>query len=141
MFSKYILVFLMLIFSSICFAQEATKEPVAVKEVTVAEPAAPPKWVEQVVVAIQEIPVVGPVITKVINFLVTLFAILTAVTAFLYSVLTALMKVSSMARLVALADWLQRVRAGRVMYWISLLSNIPLKKPESLKQSEEKRAA
>lgn len=140
MFSKSILFLSMLFLAAMCFAQGQVEQK-QVQAVAVAEPAAPPKWVEQVVVAIQEIPVVGPVLTKVINFLVTLFAVLTALTAFLYSTLTALMKISNMARLVALADWLQRVRAGRVMYWISLLSNIPLKKPEVLKEAEKKDAA
>lgn len=97
--------------------------------VQVAEPAAPPKWAEDVLVSTQEIPVVGPVISKAIMYAGIVSSILTALVTFLMTVVGALTRLSTFAGLAATAMKLQQFRNSKLFYWIAYLSMFNVKKP------------
>lgn len=105
--------------------------PTPVPTVQVAEPAAPPAWAIDLMMTAQNLPVVGPYISKALLYLGILSAILTSLIAFLLTAISALTGILNVAGLVNLATKLQIFRDGKVMYWLKFLSMFNAKKPES----------
>ncbi len=97
--------------------------------VPVAEPAAPPQWAEAVLVAAQKLPVVGPIVSKIILYLGIFSSILTALVAFLLTILKAISGIANLTGLVSFAEKLQVFRDGKIMYWLKYLSMFNAKKP------------
>ena len=107
----------------------APAPPTPVTEVLVAEPAAPPKWAEDLIMTAQALPVIGPVISKILLYAGIVSSILTALIACLLTIFSALAKVMNLAGLVSVAEKIKLFRNGRVMYWLSYLSMFNAKKP------------
>ena len=135
----YITAFLLSICSiSYCQTEPAQTAPVVsvvqvqapVPTVQVAEPAAPPKWVEELIVIAQDLPVVGPIVSKVLIYLGIISAILTSLIAFLLTAISALSKVLNLAGLVNFAAKLQAFKDGPIMYWLKYASLFNAKKTE-----------
>lgn len=150
-----LLVFTASLCLSICSfskAQTVTAQPATavvqvsqtpVPTVQVAEPAAPPEWAAELIVTAQEIPVVGPILSKALLYLGIVSAILTSLIAFLLTTISALSKVLNTAGLVNFAAKVQAFRDGPIMYWLKYLSMFNAKKPEKVaaKADESKAAA
>lgn len=105
--------------------------PAPIVNVPVAEPAAPPKWAEQMLVTIQGLPYVGPIVSKILLYAGIVSSILTAFIAFLLTVLSALMGVMNMAGLASFAAKIQLFKDSKFMYWLKYLSMFNAKKPEA----------
>jgi hypothetical protein len=103
--------------------------------VPVAEPAAPPQWAENLMVAAQKFPVVGPVLSKILLYLGILSSILTAFIAFLLSAIGAITGALNLAGLTGFADKVQLFKNGKIMYWLKYLSMFNAKKPQPVAAS------
>lgn len=90
--------------------------------VAVQTPAAPPVWAQDLLATAAGIPVVGPVVTKVLMYVGIVSSILTMLVAFLISALSALMSVFTWAGLTELATALAAFQAGKVMYYLKFFS-------------------
>lgn len=97
--------------------------------VQVAESAAPPEWVQKLIVTSQGLPVVGPIVTKVILYGGMLASILTLVAGTLMALLKILSGISSLSGLIAFANKVEAFQNGKVMYWLKYLSMFNAKKP------------
>jgi hypothetical protein len=104
--------------------------PTSAGVVAVAEPAAPPAWAQDVMVAAQKLPVVGPFISKALLILGIVAAILTALAGFLISAIQALKGVFTWAGLTDAANVLVVFQSGRFMYWLKFFSMFNAKKPD-----------
>lgn len=130
-------------------APEVAVLPVAPSgTVVVAEPAAPPKWAEDLIMTAQKLPVIGPIVSKALLYAGIVSSILTALIACLLTIFTALSKVLNLAGLMSIAEKVQLFKNGKVMYWLTYLSMFNAKKPEdkdsgnvSSKPEETKAAA
>ncbi len=131
-------------FSLFAFSQEVNVQPAAqsvaisqeIPKVQVAEPAAPPKWAEDVIVQAEKLPVVGPIVSKVLLYSGILSAILTSLIAFLLTSLYAVSKISQLAGANDLAAKVEEFKNGKVMYWLKYLSMFNAKKPEPKNEVE-----
>lgn len=103
-------------------APEVVQGPAIAETVPVAPPAAPPKWAEQLIVQLEAMPVVGPVVTKIVVWLGIISAILTSFIAFLLTALNLLKGVLNIAGLVQLVDKIEEFKNGKIMYWLKYLS-------------------
>jgi hypothetical protein len=112
-----------------------------IETVQVAEPAAPPKWAEQLIVTAQELPVIGPIITKALLYLGIVSSILTALIACLLTMLNAISGIASLTGLAKYADKIQMFKNGKIMYWLKYLSMFNAKKNVPAQPTEEKKAA
>lgn len=122
--------------SSAVFAEAGPTAPPAavsspvptVPSVTVAEPAAPPEWAQEIIVAAEKLPVIGPVVSKALLWCGILAGILTTLTAALLTVISTLMGVANLSGLVRVATALTAFRDGKVMYWLKFFSMFNAKK-------------
>lgn len=148
---KHLAIFLCLVAVTPLFADESSpyyvadgsivlkSEPVAsatpipagtpLPAVAVAEPAAPPLWAQEFLVAVQSLPVVGPVIAKLIFYLGIFASILTTLVVALLGVLNTLIGMANLTKLVGVANALAAFRDGKFMYWLTFFSNLNAKKP------------
>jgi hypothetical protein len=102
-------------------------DPVVVKDTS----AAPPVWMQDVLVSIKKLPMVGPIVVKVLNWLGVLCSVLTALAAFLMVVLKALSSVLSLAQLTDLSAKVQAFQDGKILYWLKYLSMFNAQKPDA----------
>lgn len=105
--------------------QASEAQPVTVKD----ENAAPPAWVQDVVVTIKKLPVIGPIAVKVLNWIAVLCSVLTALAAFMMVALKALSSVVSLTELTGLADKIQKFQNGKFMFYLKYASMFNAKKP------------
>jgi hypothetical protein len=104
----------------------------AAPQVAVAEPSAPPAWAQEVVVAAEKLPVIGPIVSKILLYLGILGAIATATVGFLLGVLNTLMGVFNLAGLASAATKIAAFRDGKIMYWLKFISMFNAqKKPDN----------
>lgn len=104
--------------------------PTSAGIVAVAEPAAPPAWAQDVMVAAQKLPVVGPIISKALLLLGIVAAILTALAGFLISALQALKAMFTWGGLTNAANAIVAFQSGRFMYWLKFFSMFNAQKRE-----------
>lgn len=103
-------------------------------QVSVAEPSAPPEWAQELIVSAENLPVVGPVISKALVYLGILSSILTMTVGFLLAVLNVVMGVVNLAGLADVSTKLAAFRDGKVMYWLKFFSLFNArKKPDDVK--------
>lgn len=98
--------------------------------VAVAEPAAPPVWAQELLVFIQQVPVIGPYASKAIFYLGIVSSLLTAVVICLLTILNTLIGVATAAGWVSFSNALVSFRDGRFMYWLKFMSAFNAKKPQ-----------
>lgn len=96
----------------------AAKEP----QVAVAAPSAPPQWAQELIVAVEKLPVIGPFVSKALLYLGILGSIVTMAVGFILAVLNTLMGVLNIAGLVDFASKVAAFRDGKIMYWLKFLS-------------------
>lgn len=101
--------------------------PVTVKD----EAAAPPAFVQDLVVAIKSLPVLGPIAVKVLNWLTVFFTIISGLCAFLLVVLKSLSGVANIASLAGFAEKIQAFQDSKIIYWLKYFSIFNAKKPNS----------
>lgn len=132
------------IFSSLTFAQDQgavvpvegvtvnTVEvaPKEIPQVIVSEPAAPPKWAEEILVKAQDFPVVGPYVAKGIYYAGVVSSLLTALVAFLLAALKALSGVLSVAGAASFSEKIKALQDSKLMFWLKYFSMFNAKKPE-----------
>jgi hypothetical protein len=97
--------------------------------VAVPQAAAPPVWAEQLIVAAEKLPLVGPYVAKALLYLGILSSILTVLVAAILTVLNTLMGSFNLAGLTQAAAWLSKFKDGKVMYWLKFFSVFNAKKP------------
>lgn len=96
--------------------------------VAVAEPAAPPTWAQDLIVTAQGLPVIGPIVAKLLVYIGILSSILTTLVGALLAVINTLMGVFNLAGLVSASTWLAGFRDGKIMYWLRFFSLFNAKK-------------
>lgn len=127
---KLILMFILVAFSLNSFAQTAPIAPIEpMPSISVPESAAPPQWAQDLIVKVQSLPVIGPVITKIMVYAGILGSILTAFVAFILTALSALSGIAGIAGLDKIQAAVQAFKSGKIMYWITYLSMFNAKKP------------
>lgn len=114
--------------------------------VAVAEPAAPPKWAADLLVSVQNFPVIGPIVSKAILYVGIVSSILTALVACVLTILSALSGALNLAGLASFVAKIQDFKNGKIMYWLTYLSMFNAKKPDvpvaqAVIAGEEKKAA
>lgn len=109
-------------FFQFAHAQTATAEPTPVPVVAVPEPAAPPQWAVDVMTTAQELPVIGPIVSKALLYLGIVSSIVTAFLAFLLTSLNALKSLSNFAGLVSITQKLETFQNSQIMYWLKYVS-------------------
>ena len=92
--------------------------PAVVKD----ESMAPPIFIQDIVVQAKSMPVVGPYVVKIGQGLLFLLTMITALTAFLASVLGALKTVSKFAGLASLNDKVVAIQNSKAIYWLKYAS-------------------
>ncbi len=97
--------------------------------VTVAAPAAPPQWAQDLMVQAEKLPVVGPIVTKVMLWAGILGAILTTLVGALLGILNMLTGIANLSGLTRYATLLAAFRDGKVMYWLKFFSLFNAKQP------------
>lgn len=100
-------------------------QPVVVADVD----QAPPQWMQSALVMIKSLPVVGPIISKAIQWLAVICSILTALSAFVLVVLKSLNGIASAAQLEPLADAVKKFQTGPIYYWLRYASMFNAQKP------------
>lgn len=139
-FSKFhfaVLLGLAIVLCGVVFADPAPAEEGIFTEypyvVQVAEPAAPPHWAQELMVAAEKLPVIGPIVTKALLWLGILSGILTTLTGALLATIRMLLVAANYSGLLKLAETLVNFQNGRVMYWLRYFSMFNAKKPEQPK--------
>lgn len=133
--------------SAACFAQTpvpqvpvaATPPPIAVSvsapttssQVAVAEPAALPQWAQEILVVAEKLPVVGPLVSKILLYAGIFAVLLTSLVAFLSGLLATLSGVFNFTGLTKASAALADFKNGKIMYWITYFSNFNAQKPAS----------
>lgn len=130
-------VMMTILFSSVFFAAAFAQNPVvASAPVAVSAPAqsgsgildpmepdyTPPAWLDTAIRMTISIPVVGPYIVVVMQWLGVIAAILTALCAFLLAMIKALSSVLSAAQLEKVAQFVASLEKSKLMYWLKRLS-------------------
>lgn len=96
--------------------------------VAVAEPAAPPPWAQDLVMAAEKLPYVGPIISKVLLYAGIIGSIMTAVVVCLTSILNLLIGAFNLAKLMNVANAVAAFKDGKIMYWLKFFSFFNAKK-------------
>lgn len=109
--------------------------PVATPTVAVPQPAAPPAWAQEIMVSAEKLPIVGPVVSKVLLWSGIVAGILTTLVAALLSIVNTLMGVANLSGLNTVATALAKFRDGKIMYWLKFFSLFNAKKPEGATQT------
>lgn len=102
---------------------------VSLPAVAVAEPSAPPLWAQDIIVAAEKLPFIGPVVAKVLLWCGILSGVLTTLVGALLGVLNLLLGAFNLAGLTNASSWLVAFRDGKVMYWLKFFSMFNAKKP------------
>jgi len=100
------------------------------KAVAVLEPAAPPEWAQELIAAAEKLPVVGPIVSKVLVWVGILAGITTTLVGTLLGIINTLMGVANLSGLASAAAALANFRDGKIMYWLKFFSLFNAKKPE-----------
>lgn len=131
---KSLVVMFLCLFSFVLFAETAPAPVVeavaAVQVPAVQEVQPPPEWVKDLIIGAQSIPVIGPIVVTILQWLGVIVAILTALCAFLLVVLRSLSTVLSMAQL---AEWAAKIKAfesSKIVYWLKYFSAFNAQKEE-----------
>ena len=97
--------------------------------VTMPEALAPPEWATDVLNVVNKLPVVGPIVEKVVMYVGILGSLMTALVAFLLAVSEAIQQVTHSSGLVELAAKIQAFQDGKIMYYLKMLSLFNAKAP------------
>ena len=106
-------------------------QPVVVKDVDMA----PPTWMQDVLVSVKTLPIIGPMITKAVQWLAVICSILTALCAFILLVLKALAGVSTLGNIQSLADKVAAFQNSKIFYYLKYASMFNAQKPPPRDQS------
>lgn len=101
--------------------------------VPVAEPAAPPTWAQDLMVDAESLPIVGPIISKILLYLGIFCSILTVLACAVLSVLNILMKSLQLSGLANAAAAVLNFKNGKIMYWLKFFSMFNAKAPAPTK--------
>lgn len=104
--------------------------PSTAPTVAVAAPSAPPKWAQELIVAAEKLPVVGPWVAKALLWSGILAGILTTLVAAVLAIVQMLMGVANLSGLTTFGNWLTNFQNGQVMYWLKFFSLFNAKKPD-----------
>lgn len=103
--------------------QEEQKKTVEDVKLTVKDEAfVPPEWLQNALLEAKSIPVVGPYIVTLMKWLGVIVSVLTALFAFLWSILRAGQMVFSAAKMVELAEKLAALENSKLMYYLKAFS-------------------
>lgn len=98
--------------------------------VAVSEPAAPPQWAQDLVTFVESLPMVGPIVAKVLVYLGILVSIMTVIVTMLTGILGTLSGISNYAGFTAIVAALTAFQNGPIMYWLKFFSAFNAKKPD-----------
>lgn len=134
-------------FTSMCFAQVPAASPSPASGAIVLQGPAggilapvdpsyqPPAWLDTAIKMTMGLPLVGPYIVMLMQWLGVFAAIMTALCAFLMVAIKALSGVLTVAQLDKIAIFVASLEHSKMLYWMKRLSlfNAPPKKDESIK--------
>lgn len=107
-----------LFLGTIAFAQEVALDPVFV----------PPSWLQEVILLIKSLPLVGPYVVKILEWLGVASVILTTATGAIITILKALAASLKLAKLDALAAKVKEFEKSKVIFWLKYFSNFNAQK-------------
>ena len=93
-------------------------QPVVIQDVDMA----PPTWMQNAFVTIKALPIVGPIVTKALQWLAVITSILTALCACVLLVLKSVAGIAAFSQLTELSDTITKFQNGKVMYWLRYAS-------------------
>ncbi len=82
----------------------------------------PPAWIVSALETIYKIPVIGPLVAKVMQWLGVLAVIMTSLLVFLLTSVRALMGVANFAGLISFAAWLEVFKDSKIIYYLKYFS-------------------
>lgn len=133
--TKYYKILLLITFFSLAvFAQDAASP---VLDSTAVE--TPPEWLVEILNTIQSLPIVGPYLVVILQWLGVVFTIVTTFTLAIITSVRALMTVAKWQQLFTVVAALENFQKGKIMYWLKYFSMFNAKKEEPKK--EEPKAA
>lgn len=83
---------------------------------------APPAWLQDVLLFLKSMPVVGPYLTEALKWLGVISAVLTTLTAALLSVIKVLTTVLTYAKLPEMAAKLEAFQNSKFIFWLKYFS-------------------
>ena len=101
-------------------------QPVVIQDVD----QAPPQWMQSALVMVKSLPVVGPIVSKAIQWLAVITSILTALCGCILLILRALSGIASVSQLTVLSEAVVKFQNGPIMYYLKYASLFNAKKPE-----------
>jgi hypothetical protein len=145
-----IFTFVLLVLGDLVLAQTPTTVPTIVQpavEVTTTLAGAPivapptgapaqvqiPEWVSSLLTKVEAMPVVGPLVSKVMVYLPIVYAVLTALALFLIGVAKALAPIVASPDLPTAVTWVTAFQNGKFMYWLKYFSFLNAQKPVAQK--------
>lgn len=90
----------------------------------------PPTWVQDTLIMVKNLPVVGPIITKLLQWVGVAVTILTALVAFLLTSIRALSTVMTFAGLAIASKKVKDFETSKIMYWLKYFSMFNAEKKE-----------
>lgn len=112
-------------------------QPLMVKD----EILVPPNWLQDMIITIKKLPVIGPVLTVALQWLGVIATILTALVAFLLVSIRALTTVLTSLKLVELAEKIVTFQNSKIVYWLKYISMFNAQKPVEEKKANDGTAA
>lgn len=143
--SFMVVIYLALVFMvSIAYGQQAPVAAASATPVAAATPAptpqltvkdeilVPPTWVQDALIMVKSLPVVGPIVTQVLQWTGVVVTILTAFVAFLLTSIRALSTVMTLAGLAIASQKIESFRDSKIMYWLKYFSMFNAEKKKDL---------
>jgi len=140
-----VVIYLALVFMvSIAYGQQAPVAAASATPVAAATPAptpqltvkdeilVPPTWVQDALIMVKSLPVVGPIVTQVLQWTGVVVTILTAFVAFLLTSIRALSTVMTLAGLAIASQKIESFRDSKIMYWLKYFSMFNAEKKKDL---------
>jgi hypothetical protein len=137
---KFLIIFAIMMMSVLVFAQDpsqgvvqpavaiATPIPTPAPATSVT-PLAPPDFVVKLLTFVQGLPVVGPIVSKIVQYAAILGSLLTLLVAFLLSVLKIVAPLMSAVSADGVAAFLTAQQNSKWMYWLKYFSFFNAKTP------------
>lgn len=115
---RYILpLFALLFFTEVALAQAAI-DPIFI----------PPSWLQDLLLAVKSLPIVGPYVVEFFKWIGVVSVILTSLCASILTILKALSGALKLAKLDELAAKVEAFQSSKIIFWLKYLSNFNAQK-------------
>ena len=97
---------------------------------TVSQPPSPPQWAEDVLMAAQKLPILGPYVAKALLWAGIIGTCLSALCLCLITICASLSSVLNIAGVTSLSQKIQKFQNGKIMYWLKYFSFLNAQTPK-----------